>query len=66
MNEQNKTVRLQVRLTVTQSLERALERKAKALHMQPKDAIHQALVNWVAEPVAPVSVYLAERVGEVA
>ena len=55
MSNQTNTVRLQVRLTVTTGLKSALDRKARALHISERDAIHQAIVEWVARPVTPAA-----------
>ncbi len=63
MPKQSKTVRLRVYITVTEGLNQALNKKAKVLHLQTKDAIHQAIVDWAARPVAyPPPTELPERV----
>lgn len=53
MSNTQDTIRLQVRITVTRGLKKALDKKAVALHLQEKDAIHQALVEWVAQQPVP-------------
>lgn len=46
-----KTTRLQVRLTITEALDRALKKRALAEKVHLRDVIKQALVEYVAQPV---------------
>lgn len=50
-----KMVRLQVRITVTEAMEQALEQKAARLHLTLKDSIVQALVDWLSKPTVLVN-----------
>lgn len=46
--------RLQV--SISNALNKALEEKAKVLHITPQDAARMAIVEWVARPIVPAQV----------
>lgn len=48
-----------LQITISDELHDALEKKARALHINEKDAAQMAIVDWVARPIVPARVVVS-------